>query len=173
VLLLVAVTLAWAASYPRHMLLGYDGPRWHLFLQIVDGECAVLFQASATARRAYRGLVAETDAWTQRLSDFVKGTSLYRETAAALGFGYVEMSVEAVDGGATTQRGVWLPMWSVWLPLAWVAAVRARRTLRLRRRRRDGLCVACGYDLRGSADRCPECGLARHPPSATTTVGVG
>ncbi len=29
---------------------------------------------------------------------------------------------------------------------------------RRRKRKKHGLCVKCGYDLRGSKDRCPECG---------------
>jgi hypothetical protein len=43
------------------------------------------------------------------------------------------------------------------LPAAWAAAavLRWRRHRRLCRR---GLCLACGYDLRATPERCPECG---------------
>jgi predicted amidophosphoribosyltransferase len=46
--------------------------------------------------------------------------------------------------------------------LAW------RRAREKRRRWRLGLCPECAYDLRGSAERCPECGtpIRRFPRSA-------
>jgi hypothetical protein len=53
------------------------------------------------------------------------------------------------------------------LPLADVLIIRPRR--RRRRRAAAGLCVRCGYDLRATPGRCPECGrvptaeLARLP----------
>lgn len=43
-----------------------------------------------------------------------------------------------------------LPGW--WLSLA-------MRSLRNRRRSRLGLCTTCGYDLRATPGRCPECGV--------------
>ncbi|HEX4797242.1 MAG TPA: hypothetical protein VH370_25840 [Humisphaera sp.] len=57
---------------------------------------------------------------------------------------------------------VWTPYWGVTLvagilPACWLgwAIVRARRRAHLKR---DGLCPACGYDLRATPGRCPECG---------------
>ena len=52
-----------------------------------------------------------------------------------------------------------IPLWI--LVLVFTAAFSATRPIHNRRRRKRkklGLCVKCGYDLRASKDRCPECG---------------
>lgn len=46
-------------------------------------------------------------------------------------------------------------------PLAWLAGFRRQR--RSARRARAGLCATCGYDLRASPGRCPECGSVVRP----------
>ena len=91
-----------------------------------------------------------------------------------LGFGYdaCEFSLSLLTpGGGTvrqTLRGVVTPLWAWVIPFALLPA-RALLT-RASRRRRDfasrGLCVRCGYDLRATPGRCPECGTAAHPAGA-------
>jgi hypothetical protein len=57
---------------------------------------------------------------------------------------------------------VWTaPYWSVATPAGVLPAIRLLSYLRRRRSRIRGelrLCPTCGYDLRATPDRCPECG---------------
>jgi hypothetical protein len=50
------------------------------------------------------------------------------------------------------------PYWIPWLVLTSIIAWNIGTRLRRRRHFKAGCCVNCGYDLRATPDRCPECG---------------
>jgi hypothetical protein len=65
------------------------------------------------------------------------------------------------DGAGFNMRSWTLPGWAFVLGFAVLPTVVVTRRLaaaRRRRRARLGCCPACGYDLRATPDRCPECG---------------
>jgi 4-amino-4-deoxy-L-arabinose transferase-like glycosyltransferase len=51
-----------------------------------------------------------------------------------------------------------VPVWSLLLMTLTLPAACLRLARRHRRRERHGQCPRCGYDLRATPDRCPECG---------------
>jgi len=70
----------------------------------------------------------------------------------------------------TRSRAAVVPYWALllpFLPLPVWRLMKWRRSRRTRYRRRNGLCLSCGYDLRGTPDRCPECGTAIGPQGTT------
>ena len=68
-----------------------------------------------------------------------------------------------------TSRVLIVPYWQLVLLGATLPAWRLVSWARRRRRRRPGHCPRCGYDLRASNDRCPECGA----PTALAGVPAG
>ncbi len=74
--------------------------------------------------------------------------------------------------GCGSLRTIWRPSYSrqsqllripLWIPTVLFTTVFWWSFLPIHRRRKWrklGLCLQCGYDLRGSGERCPECGTA-------------
>jgi hypothetical protein len=56
-------------------------------------------------------------------------------------------------------RHLWFPHGLVVAVSAILPAWRVLRMIKRRRRSLIGLCPTCGYDLRATPERCPECGV--------------
>jgi hypothetical protein len=73
-------------------------------------------------------------------------------------------SVSVPDGVPRADRRYYWFVLPCWMAAALFALLPAQRTWAMVRRRsaahraQAGLCPACGYDLRATPDRCPECG---------------
>jgi hypothetical protein len=81
-----------------------------------------------------------------------QGTPRYRPPVNRLGFGG-----EVRRGPFGVQYEAVVPYYAIGATTALVPALALWRRVRWSRPR-DGFCPTCGYDLRATPDRCPECG---------------
>jgi len=82
----------------------------------------------------------------------------------ALGVTYYRVLPDSQMGLSDGSFYVAIPCLYLLILLAVPTTLTARRIIRrgiIRRRRLNGCCEYCGYDLRASPDRCPECGCPR------------
>ena len=177
VLLLVLVSLAWAISYT----VGYTGVLLRgagaVVLDTCLGEVSLWYTPVAPAstqpsaqpiaepifsrQMVYdRNVAATTDEWFRASKGDKSGLIV-------LSLGYIRVSdmIDPIGNRlppGRSARAVVFPYWVVVALLAMWPIRRAWRELRTKRelrRQLQGLCPRCGYDMRFTPDRCPECGL--------------
>jgi hypothetical protein len=157
--LCVLVTIVWVRSYWRSDALSYHGIQGQRFVQSARGLLVVGGDNLGSPRRrlaanswSARGMAGPE--WWSRM-----GFGYRRETTPT-----ATLPAETVASFATplprtlVTRWVSLPLWALALLTGILPLGRLRSMLR-QRRRVDGVrCLACGYDLRATPERCPECG---------------
>jgi hypothetical protein len=114
------------------------GQRWHW-------RCMYYGPGDASARRT-------TPTWLNRLG-FDRIRFVTRGDSFARNGRQAQFEFDTVG----------LPFWLLAGAAAALPAARWRRRRRLARRAALGRCHACGYDLRASPGRCPECGRTPEP----------
>jgi len=83
----------------------------------------------------------------------------YEPNATVLGLGWRSVRVyRPALGGTVTTSLLLVPYWQPLVLAAILPVWRAAARRATRRRRRPGRCAGCGYDLRATPERCPECG---------------
>lgn len=159
-LLLLALTaVLWLRSHERGDYVGwYQRP--HGFnayshdgqFQIAWGE---LDSKKYPPQAGWQGTLWPFDATVDSVTmDLRSGT--------VFGFGYDRWQRQTpdvrMDGHSVTA-----PYWAVAALFAVAPVMAGVRWRRRHRRRTRGECLACGYDLRATLERCPECGSPTSP----------
>lgn len=163
-LIFIAACALWARSYFRGDLVGIS----------VKGPPSVVYERFA--RSNYGTLVVSQNAhrggWKPRPAKWISHSP--NEVYANFPPLGVHRSRFTDGAGKLTMDHVNLHV-SYWLIAAISAMLPAtwfRDNRRRRHRRRDGLCTACGYDVRASPGRCPECGATAGAPLPTSPPGA-
>jgi hypothetical protein len=176
-------------TYFRHV-----SPQWYFLqgVESVDGQI-MFVQANSqclTAADASNGSISDwgdlglerTDAATSNITSMTAWRTrpamhhTFSNHTAWNRLGFHDMWQLGYHNPTWIQRIV-LPYWALAVPLAlWPAGtiagvtVRRQRRMLAQRRQRQGRCTGCGYDLRATPQRCPECGTAVPGHSDTTTA---
>jgi hypothetical protein len=164
VALLIVALIAWGWSYlPGNF--HHESYSGRLYLILSEGPIAK-FDSRAPEFEGYDAMVA-----------YLGGQAPRNRQWRALGFslyiGEWPKLLPDSSGGAILLRyvAVIVPYWSIATIAGLVALIALWRVWRRRRSEFHEHCLSCGYDLRFSRDRCPECGSVIPERKAVTAHG--
>jgi hypothetical protein len=136
--------LLWPVGYWRRVNINYTVGKFQVDLQTASGTVAVgRYVYPRAVPRFLRG-------WNGRLHQ------LEPDDGGLLDFGRLHR--DRLSPSDNLYDAAWCPNWFMAvllgiLPTIWLMRYRKRRERWLK-----GRCRRCGYDLRATPDRCPECG---------------
>ena len=158
----ILITATWVRGRFRADTLGFGsskpgGRMWAAGVTSGEGGIALLAATDMPYRANIDGLflLSEVKGYPGDLERITINQSKNMSPRwEAAGFLFVRVN------GPMWGWAVAMPLWPLFLLTASYPAWHYRAWLRPERRRREklGLCLRCGYDLRASAERCPECG---------------
>jgi hypothetical protein len=137
-----------------------------LMLASINGR--LLLHRTTVKNPSATGLLHESlpaAGWT---FDHVSSAPQFREQTMLQRLGFDGWSWGRTSAeGEVEGRGFCMPYWFLTAAAAagpaWCVTTWMRRGIARVRRSSRGACLGCGYDLRASGIRCPECGLAVSP----------
>jgi hypothetical protein len=153
-LLFVAVVVLWVRSYdPGDFVRYYDPPSAYSFessrglFRITWGDLVAHYDSPTAGWDI--SLWSPEDVHYTFVADLGSGT--------LMGFGYEKRRFDTAE----VQSVLTAPYWALAVASGIIPLVGTWRWLfnrRQVRRRAAGQCPSCGYDLRATPERCPECG---------------
>jgi hypothetical protein len=161
--LCLASAALWVRSYWRVDEFSWYEPQPHAaeapFLTADSGGGGLGMTIGFNSVDVMRGWLVEGRRWDARPEESI----VYADGRLANGWGFGHGSQRSAGG-----RWIWIvfPLWLPTILFATLPLARGALFIRRRRRVREGHCRKCGYDLRATPDRCPECGSAPARPPA-------
>jgi hypothetical protein len=152
--LCVAVLAVWGASYRVQFGTSWTEPKRLSNIGVTRGT---LFASEVLNPPGYAGTFGSPygrRTAVVRPPTPLTTTNLLTAEWRFAGFEYLDRSPPR------SFRRVAVPCWALAMALAAAPALWYRRRRTKLAGERAGLCPACGYDLRATPDRCPECGAA-------------
>jgi hypothetical protein len=175
--LALLVAAAWPASRIRPVAIEFDHGKERWDFRSEDGGLAVTNRPQFVKEwRAYQAaldrffqrrveLLGKRQETLARLIDAPVGSAEWESLQEARRTSFEEYNNLTAPARKLPLRKVYSVRYAtllcgmLYLPGYWVAA-RAFRASKARRQARIGMCRSCGYDLRATPQRCPECGAA-------------
>ena len=158
-LLCLATIAVWVTSYRRTQYVGLGRPDHWLGALSMSGILRLERGGFAMGRQGWSHESYPTPAgglWRELYSRDTRGILQFA------GIGY--SSIDYSSNGSMKRTAIYLPHWLLALAFALLPAWSVWAAI-VRKKPKPGYCDHCGYDLRASTERCPECGMIISPGS--------